>query len=215
MRKPSTRPKACTMPSVADGGWTKRESIVALVSIIVAAIGLVVSAASSVFAWQQVRLLNKERMSPYRAILYNAKVSSYQDIITAANRYEYSVNEVFGDLITWYQNPSLYVWNSNELISESHESESAYQLLRESLFRGKVIWSGDIYWELNGLEVSAERTQECLRPSVLGLPREAFVRRCQELLPWGQQALIRYRESIERMMREDIRADQLQAIGTD
>lgn len=67
-------------------GWTSTEARVALAGIVVAALGVVAAAGSTIFTYQQVRMLSRERMTPYRAILYDAKVDSFRNIVVSFNK---------------------------------------------------------------------------------------------------------------------------------
>lgn len=61
-------------------GWTNLQAKVALFSLIITAMGVGVSAATSFFAFRQLDIANHNQLTPYRAIMYSTKVESYKSL---------------------------------------------------------------------------------------------------------------------------------------
>jgi hypothetical protein len=75
--------------------WVDRnDKAIGALSGVATAIGVLFAAASSYFAWQQIAVMNDEKLTPYRAIVYENKVDSYKLISDANMRFRHMLMDV-------------------------------------------------------------------------------------------------------------------------
>lgn len=199
-------------------GWTKSESIIALVSVVFAAAGVVVSAVSTVFTYQQLRLLSRERATPYRAILYSAKVDSYKDFVAAATRAEAALGRM---ILSNYQDSGHDLPGTRPAMTEAVErSEQQLAAFLEVATQSRALWPDAISSRIAQAAEISSAGDLCTHAFSELRRGSATYERAVQVCDGGQllRATNEFRDlaaEIMGMMRQNLRADQLQAIEAD
>lgn len=218
---PRVRPKANSHGERSQGGWTQREAVIALISVIVASVSAVASAGSAILSYEQQRMANQERMTPYKTILYNAKLNSYRELNGAFYEFEkqFPINVPIASLHTSDAGRPEYFGNYTK--ADFQPFEASLAKLRTSIETNRVDWPDEISNKLQGLEDVTEEARECYAWLAHFSHRtttslEAYNTNCTES-SLSQKTAIYHRSvaDVRAAMRSDLRTDKLQAIESD
>ncbi|MBA4041878.1 MAG: hypothetical protein C0474_08820 [Sphingobium sp.] len=126
-------------------GWTKLESIIALVSVIIAAAGVVISAVTAAFTYQQLIMLNNERMTPYRSIFFSTRLESYEGFVATVRRAERSMNDAIPSNFQGIDSRGSYDLPRTkvETVAAVKEMVPALAALRAQVDGMEVLWPND------------------------------------------------------------------------
>lgn len=199
-------------------GWTKLESLIALISVIIAAAGVAISAVTAALTYQQLRMLNNERMTPYRSIFYSSRLESYQGFMSSARRAERAMYDAIPTNFRgtrdglYYDLPRTRV----ETIDAANAMLPFLGEFRAQVDRMEVLWPEDIMLHAREAAEEVFWGEECQREIQRMLRNQSTLRRYQE----GCEARLndarnRLRESADRAivkMRRLIRADQVSTL---
>lgn len=214
MRKLYAQPKLRTVKSKA--GWNQRESTIALISIVIAAIGSVASAGSTFLAYKQLEVSNRERMTPYLSILYNAKVESYKQVHAALAKldepllitrfyYDGAIDPRFDIAVKKKES------RDHEIAKNLRSLDSATQDSFNEIEPNSVVWENGLVVEIGKLKDELREVEYCYTAQydeVLGKGLNAYQTACPPATLAKRLAVYDARRAIVlRKMREEIRAD--------
>lgn len=93
----------------ASAAIERHQPLISSISVLISAVGLVIAAGSSWFAWKQVSIMNSERRTPYKSALYTEQISSLRETTKAMADFELSFTCIdgiqAGDLV--YDGPDM------------------------------------------------------------------------------------------------------------
>lgn len=228
--KPYARLKRPSPSRTKPGpGWTRLELVVALISVVVAAIGVLLSFVSTVLTYKQLLILNRERLTPYRAIVYNVKVESYRELTGEMVRWRADIQRPRGALayfVNSFETPSLLNGPEGERrrwrrrwSRDLPAGAEASRRLEHALARNRVFWPQPIAERLLNLQSVSSRLRMCFEVAQQDLQqpsKDFLVRTCAlQRVVDAWERIWRDWERVEEAMRQDLRADQLQGIRGD
>ncbi len=216
MRKPYSTISRRETPrrEPTNSGWTKRESMVALVSVIVSAFGVLISAASSLIAWQQVQMLRSERMTPYRAIFYTEKVKSYRDFVSASSEFDTSAISFIMLLDTAKSTDPRDIKDFDDAAARVERAKLG---LLNVIGQGTPIWSYKVAVSMQHLSfpisdaaLCAEQVRNVKRrnPSELA----GIVDRCEQRGTLDSAAYSQRQHATDEAMRDELGAEELKSL---
>jgi hypothetical protein len=155
--KPGRRPSR----GVA-AGWTKRESTIALVSVVVSAISVLIAAVSAGFSYQQLRMLNRERTTPYRAILYSARADHFANIVRTTNHFFQEVQTAAVQEIedSGGERPETNLEFDADAV---RRVQQAFFDMGDAVTAGEPLWPDGLGPDFNNLTYSAYQLNLCFR----------------------------------------------------
>lgn len=182
--------------------------------LVISVISLLLAAFSVVFTYDQIRIMRAERLTPYRAILFNEKLNSYRTVRIASAEVQRHHD---GFLMYGVMRAPSEDRTPQE--SSIHDSLASYISI---LGTQNVLWPDEIVQLTTRASTSAADVQHCLNDLDMQLRGERrgmgrlFGRACpREQYERTYVAFSKARQDVDSAMRDSLRADQLQSIAAD
>jgi len=145
---------------IGRSGWTQTESRIALVSVVISALGVVFAAASSFASWQQLEMLGRERMTPYKTVMFSSRLESYQRIVSSSAQFVEKSRSV-AIQVESRQKGWLPPWSDREIDQLMQENASSFIIVKAAYQAGLPIWPNDAKKALEGALETARITSFC------------------------------------------------------
>lgn len=204
------------------GLWFERnEKIIVCLSGLATAIGVLFAAASSFFAWQQLELINHERMTPYRAILYNTKLEKMEQMVEISARYHDSLSGI-AQITTLNLDGDIEQDKLKELRSYAAKSIADYEALQTATYVNFTLWPSPVLGSFSSLMVPAIKLNLCssevndLKAEAQKLNRNRLKNACAKS-EWleAYNDYEKRRNDIIDKMTNDLKTDKLQILVVD
>lgn len=217
------KPKLRTRPS----GWSDREVLIALLSLGVAAIGAIATAVSAFLTFQQVSLINRERMTPYRAILYSEKLKSYQLVTRSDHEARSPITEFYVDMGNGtYITPYLILMGGINHFKEGQPDEILVDVAKRlrpiilqyesTMSENSIVWPESVRKQLDGRAGDAARILDCLDAIIATERPTPFTpqKACEvSSAVASAKSLDENRDKVAKEMRALLISDETQRIG--
>lgn len=169
MLKPYVK-RSKPMPFSGSHPQAKWESTMSLVSAALSVIGVIIAASSSLFTWEQVRLMRAERTTPYKVALYEKKLQSFQSIIGTTYRLAHSTLNLTialtGENLPKDKRPTR---EPKRQMLDRYEKD--YSAFTSSYDQDSAVWNKDIQHALRLQLFAAYEVRSCFEKAMLPLTK--------------------------------------------
>ena len=193
-------------------GWNRTESKIALISVVISALGVIFAAVSSFASWQQLELIGRERMTPYKTVMFSARLDSYQQMVSDSSAFVGQSRSIM-----YRANGDWKISATDEQISEMRdENDSSFEKMKASYQIGLSIWPDDTTETLRTALDAAERMHTCNSGTVAsdvkdGISRFAKLAVCSGDLLGQNDDLKKHVDNANKAMAKHIRQYQVEA----
>jgi hypothetical protein len=185
-----------------ERGWSHIEARIALISVVISAMGVIFSAASTYFTWNQVRQTFDERMTPYKAVIFDKKVDAYSELMSSSSDLRGATLAIVVLMMENKLDSSIKI---NEVFSTLKPKINAYFTAYE---RAKLLMPRDVSDKFNKFDIIQANQLNCINEIA---NRNVANLICDEdVFAKFPQAGAKNLEVAFSAMREDIQADRLQ-----
>ncbi len=173
-RIPGRKLKPHRFQTRSTNKWTNDQSKIAFFSVVVATIGAVISALSTLLMYQQLRILNNERLTPYRAIFYSSRQDSMEKMLLAQNQYYTTLQWVL------MENEARVIFGSKEIIlTKDHKSAILrdFNLLITNISSTQHLWPDNLTPDFNDVTYDAHSLYRCVIKSSAMTSNQQIIKR--------------------------------------